>query len=174
MRNPFESQGVNKGGRSAQTVTGFSGGLRGVFRTLAQQHHEVGSLIERVMDTDDPGRRLELWTQIRQELLAHERGELDVVYPAFREHAELAHIAEEHANEASELEAAIHRLDGIDSSTRGWLEQFETVSRLVQHHVDEEENEWFPEASKVLGTVEAEELDDRFKARKERADEQID
>ena len=74
-------------------------GLRGVFTTLAEQHTEVATLLDRV--EADPSKRASLWPKIRIELISHERGELRVVYPVLREHVETEQLADQHDADAS-------------------------------------------------------------------------
>jgi hypothetical protein len=157
----------------AKEVKATFKGQTGVFKTLAEQHGEVSALLKRAASAEKVEKRLDLWSKIRQELISHERGELGVVYPAFRDRAELREIAEHHDQEAGQLEAAITQLDAIDPSTDQWHEKLEALIELVQHHVDEEENEWFPEAAKVITGEEAKDLEGRFLALKESIAEQV-
>jgi hemerythrin-like domain-containing protein len=71
-------------------------------------------------------------------------------------------IANEHDQQAGELEDAIDRLDGIDFTQDAWDTQLDVLISLVQRHVDEEEHEYFPEAQKVLGRDVAKGLEERF------------
>src|SRR5437868_2871676 len=89
-------------------------GLSGVFKKLMQEHGEVAALMERVSMSSEDSVRRELYPTIRKELLAHEKGELKAVYPVLGQYAETVDIAETHAREASELEAAIKTLDVLD------------------------------------------------------------
>jgi hypothetical protein len=148
-------------------------GLRGVFRTLAEEHGEVSAILNRAKAAKEPEKRLDLWSKVRMELLSHERGETNVVYPEFKKNAQLAHIADEHEKEASDIEARIKELDGIDTASEIWDAKLDDLIKLVKQHVDEEENGYFPEAMNVLGKDEAEELNGRFIAAKEAAQEQL-
>src|SRR6185312_1641483 len=86
-------------------------GLVGVFQTLMKQHGEVSALIDRVDKT--PEKRESLWPKIKVALLSHERGELEVVYPAMNRYHALKQIAKQHNEEASQLEDMIEQLDAI-------------------------------------------------------------
>ena len=169
MPNPFEELGA-KGAGAVKAVQGAIKGLHGVFNTLVQQHGQVSLLLERCKLSDDAAKRLDLWSKIRMELLAHEQGELEVVYPAFRQHAELRSYAEEHDQEAGSLEAMISELDGIDTASDAWMPKFEALVQLVKSHVEEEETRFFPEASNVFSREETASLDEQFKANKESAE----
>jgi hypothetical protein len=140
--------------------------LHGVFKQLAREHGEVIALLERVKITSDVKVRAELFPKIRAELLAHEKGELAEVYPAFFKHEELAGYAEMHEREAGALERMLQRLTGMSCDDAAWAPAFAELARAVEHHAKEEEDEFFPQAGRVLGTEAAEEMKARYLAKK--------
>lgn len=139
-------------------------GLSGVFRHLAQEHGEVTALLLRVKTSSDPKVRIELFPTIRKELLSHERGELDVVFPAMEPHAELQAMVAQHRQEAAELEKMLEQLITLDYHGAAWMTTFESMVDTIQRHTQEEESEFFPAAQKVLGDDEAKALLPRFEA----------
>lgn len=141
--------------------------LHGVFKQLAREHGEVTALLERVKTTSDVKVRSELFPRIRTMLLSHEKGELAEVYPAFFEHEELAGYAEMHQREAGALERMLERLSARSYQDAGWAPAFAELARAVEHHAKEEEDEFFPQASRVFGKEAAEEMKARYLAKKE-------
>jgi iron-sulfur cluster repair protein YtfE (RIC family) len=133
-------------------------GLTGVFMHLMEEHGKVGALIKRVQATSDNSVRAELYATIRSELLAHERGELKVVYPVLAQYSETASIAAAHSLEASELEATIAEIDALTTGSANWTSAFDRLAHLVEQHVDREESDYFPKAQKALGKERTEEL----------------
>jgi len=156
---------IAKGSGVANAIDARLHGLSGVFKTLAEQHGEVGALLKRVRA--NPDKRADLWPKIRQELLSHEKGELREVYPVLRQYAETRAMAERHDQEASALSALIDRLDAIAISTNEWGAQFDQLVDMVMRHVDEEEHQIFPAAMKALGAERAKEIEPRFLAAKQ-------
>lgn len=150
----------------AKVVKGAIEGLHGVFTTLMEEHGQVTALLLRVKSSSDPQVRRELWPRIRAELLSHEKAELAVVYPAYRAHPEIARIAQLHDQDAGQLEAAITQLHEITFDDPLWNQHFERLVKLVQHHVKEEEVEYFREGNRVFGE-QSEQLDEQFKLEKE-------
>ena len=57
-------------------------GLTGVFMRLMEDHGRMAGLIQRALTAPDDEARVLLYLTIRSELVAHERGEHSVVYPA--------------------------------------------------------------------------------------------
>jgi hemerythrin superfamily protein len=137
-------------------------GLSGVFRKLAQEHGEVAALLMRVKHSSDPGVRSTLFTTIRKELLAHEKSELKAVYPVLMENADTQQIATHHNQEAAQLEQMIAELTALDVGDAGWQTKFEALADTVQHHAKEEEEQFFPQAQRVLGEAVADALLPRY------------
>jgi hypothetical protein len=159
--------------KAASTVMGAAKAAKatlenvsGVFKQLMREHGEVTALLLRVKTTSDADVRRELFPKIRQELLSHEKGELAVVYPAFRAHEDLAAYAEMHEREAGALERKIQRLTGIAYDDPAWGPVFTDLVDAVSHHVKEEESEYFPFASRILGKKVTEALTSEYKATK--------
>lgn len=137
-------------------------GLGGVFRKLSQEHGEVTALLMRVKRSSDVEVRKSLFPDIRRELLAHEKGEMEVVYPAFRQHPELVSIAQEHDKEAGQMEQVIQQLSATEYADESWGRMFDRLVDLVVHHATEEENEFFPKASRVMTDEEPDVLEKRY------------
>lgn len=125
-------------------------GVEGVFRHLMREHGEVAALLERLKMSSDPDKREELWGEIRVELLSHEQGERLTVYPVFEQEQDTRAMAVEHERDAQGLEAAISELDAIPSDSKEWQPALERLVQLVQEHVTDEEEEYFPIADRVF------------------------
>ncbi len=173
MANNLE-MAVSKTAGAAKVVKAGFKGIRGVFRKLMQEHGEVSALMSYVSKSDDFEVRRTLYPDIRKALLCHERGELAEVYPELSLHPETRQIALDHQWEAGELERAIRALDSIDMSAVNWRPAFEHLYDLVNRHVDEEENQWFPKAQQVIGKEEAEILESRYEVAKDAAERDLD
>lgn len=165
MPNPVERAASEVMGAAKDVKAAFKG-LTGVFMHLMEEHGKVGALIQRVSMTSDVEVRSKLYPTIRTELKAHEKGELQAVYPALAAYPETGAIAAAHAHHASELEAAIAELDALSFNSAGWAPAFERLAKLVTEHVAIEEKEYFPLAQKVLGDARAKELLPAFEAAK--------
>ncbi len=152
-------------GAAKDVKAGFKG-LTGVFMHLMEEHGKVGALIKRVGMSSDVAVRSKLYPTIRTELLAHERGELKIVYPALAEFPETSAIAAAHAHHASEIEAAIAELDALSFNSPAWTPAFERLAKLVDQHVEQEESNYFPKGQQVLGEERTKRLLPAFEAAK--------
>lgn len=157
MPNAVERAASEVMGAVKDIKAGFKG-LTGVFMHLMEEHGKVGALIKRVALSDDLEVRAKLYPTIRSELKGHEKGELEVVYPALAAFPETSAIAAAHSHHASELEAALAELDALSFNSAGWPAAFERLAKLVDEHVMIEEKEYFPLAQKMLGEARAKEL----------------
>lgn len=135
-------------------------GLTGVFRRLEQEHGEVSALLMRVKMSSDVDVRRELFPKIRAELLAHEKGELRHVYPMFRTYPATKHIADEHDQEASLLHDTLEQLARMDVTSAGWKTTFDRMVDMVQNHVKQEEEQYFPAGQRAF----ADRTDEMLKA----------
>lgn len=166
MPSTIESAG-SKLMSTAKDIKATFKGLSGVFKHLMEEHGKVGALLKRLNSSSDESLRAELYPTIRRELLAHEKGEVLAVYPRLAQFAETAPIAAEHEREAKELQSAIAAVDALSFSDPGWGPTFGRLVKLVEAHVKEEEDEYFPKAQEVLGDDEAKALLPRFEQAKQ-------
>jgi hypothetical protein len=161
MPNPIE-RAAAKGVGAAKAAKAHLEGLHGVFSTLARQHGEASLLLSRTASAEG-AKRLELWQQVRAELMAHEQAELEVVYPALAQHPQLHSIVRRHEMDAARLEAAIAEVDAA-SGTDAWTGSLDVLRQLVKRHAEEEEEEFFPLASESLDRQTTKSLEERFDA----------
>jgi hemerythrin-like domain-containing protein len=151
---------------AAKDVKATFKGLTGVFKHLMEEHGKVAAMLKRVSASSDVKVRREVYPTIRSELLAHEKGEVDAVYPELARFPETSAIAAQHAQEAQQLQAAIRAVDELPFDSASWSSAFERLVALVESHVKEEETEFFPKAQKVIGDDAAAALLPRFEAAK--------
>jgi hemerythrin superfamily protein len=161
MANPIDTisakvKGAQKGMEARRE------GLVGVFQTLAKQHGEVAALIERV--NNDTSKRDALWPKIKVMLLSHEKAELKAVYPKLARYNELQVYVEQHAQDATQLEQMIGRLDVVAIASDEWMSLFVSLGDAVLAHAGMEEAQIFPIAVQTIGEDRAKELDDDFKS----------
>ena len=168
MANPIAQIEAKTIGTAKAIKAGFNG-LRGVFLHLAEEHGEVGALMKRVSKSPDPEVRREHYPHIRAELQSHERGELATVYTMLGNYLATRDLAAAHKLGSQQLEEAIATVDTLDYADPAWGPAFQRLFLLVQQHVAEEENDFFPQAQKILGEGETTALVDRYETAKKSA-----
>jgi len=158
MPNPLENA-VAKVAGTAGVVEARFRGLRGVFTALAEQHHEVGSLLARAESATDPEKRQELWNEIRKELISHEQAELIDLYPLLESNELTRGISRDHASDVEALEPLIQEIARIGVASSEWAPAIRRLIATVKAHVKLEETKLFPAAQDALGETVAKELE---------------
>lgn len=166
MPNVFEETAAKAAGKFGGLQAAI-GGLHGVFRRLAEEHKEVATLLNRASMCSDVEERVDLWGTIREELMAHEHAESQVVYPEVEMHASLVEIVRQHDSEAEQLEAFIHNVDRSSIASVQWEGSLKQLQEAVLHHAEREERHFFPRIQEVIGEQRAEALGERYVAAKE-------
>ena len=137
---------------------------------LKEDHDKVRKLLGELTETRGPKTRERLLAEIHTELEVHTKIEEEIFYPAFKEAAEKKD-QEEMYYEAIEEHRAVDSMVMPDlMKTKPDSEKFggraKVLKELVEHHADEEEDEMFKEAKKLMSKEELEELGERMEERK--------
>jgi hypothetical protein len=172
MPNPVENFAAKTAGKAAG-LRARAQGLVGVFNLLAQQHKQAAILLGRTKAANEPAKRRELWSEVRCELICHERAELSTVYPVIEENPLSADIARQHADESVELESAIARIDALGYESSEWETSLESLIQLVTQHVEREEQEFFPRAQDTIGKEATTALERPFVAAQDQCKRQL-
>lgn len=124
---------------------------------LKQQHREVEQLFAAIEKAEGSGReQTALFAELAAKLDAHTKIEEKIFYPAGREADEETTLEayEEHAL----VDATIRKIKKTKPSDETFMAKMTVLKELVGHHVEEEEDEYFPECEKTLGAEKMEEL----------------
>lgn len=117
-----------------------------VIELLVKDHREAEELIEKIEGTTDTATRQQLAQTLVEELMRHAKAEEQVMYPAAREALEdgaerIAEAKEEH----QQVEGLLARLEKLDPGDAAFDETVTELRTAIEHHVEEEEGELFPE-----------------------------
>lgn len=139
------------------------------FTLLKADHEKVADIFERLETTTERGvkTREELFTRLQTELEIHARIEEQVFYPALKEADTTHELVLEAYEEHAVIKRLLSELDDLSKSDETWGAKLKVLQENVEHHVDEEENELFPKARKVLSREEAAALGERLEAAKQ-------
>lgn len=137
-------------------------------RLLKDDHKKVKGLFKRFETATDRERKRAIVNELRDEMEVHEKIEEEIFYPAVRnmngeEAEEMVEEAEEEHHVADVLLAELksQRLSDKDFDAKATV-----LKENIEHHIDEEESEMFPDAKKKLGRDRIDELGDEMAARK--------
>ena len=131
---------------------------------LKKQHREVEALFKKIEKARGAQRRA-LMDELTANLKLHMAIEEKIFYPAVQQLP--AKKAEDMTLEAYEEHAVVKlvlaELPGVDPEDERFDAKMTVLSELIEHHVEEEEDEMFKTAKK-LGTAELNALGDRMAA----------
>jgi hypothetical protein len=117
-----------------------------------RESHEVQRALFRKLLRSKPGtqERIELLTQARHELAAHEAAEERYLYvPMMMHDAGLS--ASRHAlHEHHQVDELVEELQALDPAGTAWIDKAKELSHEVHHHLREEEKKFFQVSGKLL------------------------
>jgi hemerythrin superfamily protein len=128
---------------------------------LKQQHREVEQLFGKVAKAERPAERKKLAGEIASKLEVHTTIEEEIFYPAYRESSETKKSDEltlEAFEEHHVVKLVLAELPEVDPADESFEAKMTVLKELIEHHVEEEEKEMFPDAEKKLGKGRLEEL----------------
>lgn len=150
-----------------------------IYAYLKKDHRKVEDLFEKLASARSDATRKECLKTIREELLLHAKTEEATFYAALEEKVQDQPL-EMLMPEAEKEHDGVRKLfDQIDSNKVGsakWLLLVGQLKQAVEHHVEEEEENIFKEARKLLSDDEARELArqmDELKQQEEPDDKRI-
>lgn len=129
-------------------------------KLLETQHRKVEAIFKKL--ESGKGSKGELLKELADSLAAHMAIEQQIFYPAVRELKEdmVAESFEEHAVAEMELK----RLLASQAGTAGFKARVIVLKELIEHHVEEEEEELFPVVEKKMDADALEALGKQMKA----------
>jgi hemerythrin-like domain-containing protein len=134
---------------------------------LKKQHREVMKLFKEVEKTEAPRERKRLMTDIASHLKVHTTIEEEIFYPAVKEIG--TEKAEEMMLEAVEehhvVDLVLEELPQVDPAADTFEAKMTVLKELIEHHVEEEQDEIFPMAERKLGKERISELGERLEER---------
>ncbi|UVM29923.1 hemerythrin domain-containing protein [Pseudomonas sp. B21-021] len=130
---------------------------------LKTDHEKVKGILNQLSESTDRAlkKRAELLEKLELEITIHTQLEEQILYPAFKEAGgkeqdEMYYEAKEEHRTVDSL--VLPDLKSTDPSTPEFAGRVKVVKELLEHHIEEEETEMFPQAKKLLGNAKLDEL----------------
>ncbi|EIK97261.1 hemerythrin hhe cation binding domain-containing protein [Pseudomonas sp. M47T1] len=138
---------------------------------LKADHEKVKSILAQLSESTDRGikKRTDLLAKLEMEITIHTRLEEEILYPAFKQaggkdEAEMYYEAKEEHRTVDSL--VLPDLKVTDPSTPEFAGRVKVVKELLEHHIEEEETDMFPDAEKLLGKEALEALGEQMETMK--------
>ena len=138
------------------------------FTLLKEDHRKVAGIFEKLEPTTERGvkTREELFARLKEELEIHARIEETIFYPVLQEADATHDITLEAFEEHAVVKQLLSELESLNKDDETWGAKLKVLQENVEHHVEEEENEMFEKARKVLSKEELESLGTRMERAK--------
>jgi len=140
-----------------------------ILKRIEQDHKTARKLMEQLKKEDDPHGRSALFDKLQRELWSHAKVEETVLYAAMIQAAGEKHETLEGFSEHHTINGLLDELTDMPTEGPAWGAKFDVLAELVEHHLDEEEEELFAEAREALGEERLKELGGAFDERKRHA-----
>ena len=135
---------------------------------LKKQHKEVKDLFKRIESAKNDSAKNEIFEEIAANIVAHDAIERELFYPACERGMGMTDLLGEALVEHGVVEFSLYQADQAQGE-----DDFEfkctVLKELLEHHIEEEESEFFPKVEKALGKERLEELGVEMLARFEEA-----
>jgi hypothetical protein len=137
------------------------------FNLLKADHRKVEDLFSE-LEAARGQARLRVFDQIKTELDLHAHIEEKIFYPALEKPRQTHELTLEAYEEHAVVKKLLRELSRAKTANEEWQAQAKVLQENVEHHVQEEENELFKKAAKVLSKEEIDELGELLAAEKNR------
>lgn len=140
-----------------------------IYDAIKADHDTHRALLDTILDTQgDSQERRDAWQQFYQDVKSHAAAEEETFYSKLISETWGQDHARHSVHEHQQLDDLMEELREMDMSSPGWLTKFKTLKHDYEHHMDEEEDDLFSRARKVIGKQDDDAFGDAFLKRKEK------
>jgi hemerythrin superfamily protein len=123
---------------------------------LKKDHENVKKLLNETIEKKDTSK----YPQIQKSLRIHMEGEENLLYPKTRKQA--TDLTLEAYEEHDLVKKELRDIDNLNINDEHWMPKMKVVKDLVEHHVEEEEEEYFPKSEEILGSKQLDQLGQKY------------
>lgn len=122
------------------------------FKLLMQDHKEVRQLFKKIEDSGEGAikTRQNTFKELARALAVHTKLEERIVYPRLSQMDELKETVNEGIEEHHVADTLLEEIAKMKPDDEQWIAKVTVLKEVVEHHVQEEEKELFPRATKLL------------------------
>ena len=147
-----------------------------IFARLKQDHDKHRELLDKLLETSgDTDERESLFEELTKELKSHAAAEEQALYATMLKKPPTTDETRHSVAEHHEIDEALNDLAATDMSSGAWLQKFKSFEHQYRHHIEEEEDDHFPDFEKHLDEEDMEHMRAVFDRRKkeEKADAEV-
>ena len=121
-----------------------------IFAALIDKHEIQRDLCDKLENETDNEKRKAIYEDLRLELQAHAAAEERHLYVPVMQHDDGLDLSRHAITEHHEMDEMMETLDDGRISQENWDSTCADLTHKVRHHLQEEENEFFKQARKIL------------------------
>lgn len=122
-----------------------------IYQSIKEDHDRQRELLARLVETSgDTSRRTDLFNLLKNELEVHADMEERHFYIPLIKEDKTQNDARHGIAEHHEIDELVKKVEQSDPSTSAWLQHAKNLKHKVEHHLIEEEKDYFPVAKDVL------------------------
>jgi len=131
-----------------------------IFQLLKNDHRTVLGLFNEIEKTDqnEPADCLKLYQQAREELLVHIVAEEKAMYPRLIQEDETRSMGFEALEEHDLARHLMQQINDLDPQDERWTAKVTVLQEIVEHHIEDEEQEIFPKMKTTFKARDLEEM----------------
>ncbi|MGE5656109.1 MAG: hemerythrin domain-containing protein [Actinomycetota bacterium] len=137
-----------------------------IFELIKKDHRQVESLFAEIESSKDAKKIAALFERLYKELNLHSEVEELTFYPSMREYEETEELLEEAEEEHVEVKTMLEEMKPFSPTSSEFKTRLASLKSAVQHHVQEEENEVFPQVQQCMSKEELSALATEFQQTK--------
>jgi len=131
-----------------------------LFDVLKSEHQEVKELLNQIQETGDEEGNL--FEEVRRKLELHMNGEEKYFYPEMGDYEELKELIIEAYEEHEAAQSVLRKLRWITFTDIGFKARIKVLKDLIEHHIEEEENEIFPAIEQIVSEDQLEKIEQDY------------
>ncbi|KEP70143.1 hemerythrin [Thioclava dalianensis] len=141
--------------------------MTSIYDAIKADHDHHRALLSKIADTTGASEaRKTAWKDFYYDIKSHAAAEEESFYSKLMEQTWGQDAARHSVEEHAELDDLLEELNEMDMSSSGWLNKFHKLQHDYTHHMDEEEEDIFARARKVIDDSRAAEIGETFRSRK--------
>ena len=133
---------------------------------LKQDHRKVKELFDQAKAAADDKQRKQIFDRIDTELTIHAHIEERLFYPEMQQYEELKDMVEEALQEHQEVTTLLDEIETMEPNDDEFPPSLEELMKTVEHHVQEEEDEMFPQVHELCDEATLEKLGQQLESAK--------
>ncbi|RPF72547.1 hemerythrin domain-containing protein [Aurantiacibacter spongiae] len=139
-----------------------------IFARLKQDHEDHRKLLDRLADTSgESEERKSLLEQFTKDVKSHAAAEEQALYSTMLRKPETTDETRHSVAEHHEIDEMLNDLAATDMSSSAWKTKFDKLDHDYRHHINEEEEDHFPDFENYLTQEDEEHMREVFDRRKE-------